>query len=87
MVKDLSNENIYNFLVYLMNDVQFRIILIPLVTILILLAGYMLFNFISHNICTSKCNKNPSQIYYANVSGHGINHVCYDECYGGVITI
>jgi len=36
--------------------------------------------------CFDRCYENPSQIQYANSSGHGIMHVCSDECMGGVNT-
>ena len=34
--------------------------------------------------CNSDCRSNPENIKYANTSGHGIEHVCYDICTGGV---
>ncbi len=39
--------------------------------------------YIKADNCYTDCKSNQEQLNYTNTSGHGINHVCYDECVGG----
>ena len=60
-------------------------ILFMLLLIILLLAGiFLAYSSYTTHSCYDECRSNPTQIRYANISGHGIEHTCDDECIGGV---
>ena len=67
---------------------QDDIIILPslgqILIVLIIIVGITLsIQFMSKLDCHKSCRQNLDMIHYANVSGHGIDHVCYDSCEGG----
>lgn len=51
--------------------------------LIILIIGFGYGISIPQERCDAECRTDPYMLSQANISGHGINHVCYDLCYGG----
>ena len=59
-------------------------VLFMLSLVILLLVGiFLAYSSYTTSSCYDECKSNPTQIDYANRSGHGIEHTCYDECIGG----